>query len=228
MDVKEAAQAGQDLIESIRRNDYMIGLEMSSQVRAAADGLREQLGNALQLLAADLYASETHFLLELIQNADDNNYPQGGVPTVRIELATDQLVFFNNELGFTERNVRALCGVGRSTKAKDKKSGFIGEKGIGFKSVFQVSERPEIHSNGFHFFFDMSKHDELLGYVVPNWKLPSVETEASGTTIILPAKPARAFTVDLFAQLHPKLMLFLRRLRRMELKTEARWMTYWG
>ncbi|WP_322008008.1 DUF3883 domain-containing protein [Paraburkholderia tropica] len=217
----EMPQTGRSVIESIRRDEYMIGLEMEPIVQAAAGRLRQQLGKALELLAADLYASETHFLLELIQNADDNTYVQGVVPTIRISLKTGELVFFNNETGFLERNVRALCGVGKSTKAKDKKSGFIGEKGIGFKSVFQVSDTPEIHSNGFHFFFDMSKPDDLLGYVVPNWKSPAFEIEASGTTIVLPAKHGRLFTNDLLKQLHPKLMLFLRRLRRMEFETDV-------
>ncbi len=226
MDANEAAESGRKLIEDIRRNEYMIGLDMPPEANAAAGRLREQLGKALQLLAADLYANETHFLLELIQNADDNRYSDEVVPTVRVELTSGQFVFFNNETGFAEENVRALCGVGKSTKAKDKKSGFIGEKGIGFKSVFQVSEKPEIHSNGFHFFFDMSKTDDLLGYVVPNWKLPDVHTESAGTTIVLPAKPSQAFTGELLAQLNPKLMLFLRRLRRVELRTDAGWLAY--
>jgi hypothetical protein len=217
----ETAQTGQVLIERIRRNEYMIGLEMSSEVHAAASRLREQLGNALRLLAADLYASDTHFLLELIQNADDNSYPPQIVPTVCIGLAVGELIFFNNELGFTEQNVRALCGVGKSTKAKNKSSGFIGEKGIGFKSVFQVSETPEIHSNGFHFYFDMSGSDGLLGYIVPNWKLPDAATPEVGTTIVLPAKADQTFTSDLLTQLHPKLLLFLRRLRRIELESDA-------
>lgn len=43
----------------------------------------------------------------------------------------------NNERGFSPANVRALCDVGRSTKGKGG-LGYIGQKGIGFKSVFRV------------------------------------------------------------------------------------------
>ena len=43
--------------------------------------------------------------------------------------------------------------VGQSSKGIGG-SGYIGQKGIGFKSVFRVSSRPEIHSNGFEFSLD--------------------------------------------------------------------------
>jgi hypothetical protein len=43
----------------------------------------------------------------------------------------------NNERGFSAANVRALCDVGRSTKGSGG-LGYIGQKGIGFKSVFRV------------------------------------------------------------------------------------------
>ena len=43
--------------------------------------------------------------------------------------------------------------VGQSSKGIGG-SGYIGQKGIGFKSVFRVSSRPEIHSKGFAFSLD--------------------------------------------------------------------------
>lgn len=43
----------------------------------------------------------------------------------------------NNEEGFSAKNIRALCDVGNSTK-KGSNAGYIGKKGIGFKSVFRV------------------------------------------------------------------------------------------
>lgn len=42
-----------------------------------------------------------------------------------------------------------------------------GQKGIGFKSVFKVTDRPEIHSNGFHLRFD--KTCGPMGYILPHW-----------------------------------------------------------
>ena len=50
---------------------------------------------------------------------------------------------------FGEANVRSLCSVGKSTKKKAE--GYIGEKGIGFKSVFRVTDEPAVYSNGYRF-----------------------------------------------------------------------------
>lgn len=44
---------------------------------------------------------------------------------------------------------------------------FTGQKGIGFKSVFKVTDCPEIHSNGFHLRFD--KNCGPMGYILPHW-----------------------------------------------------------
>ena len=59
-----------------------------------------------------------------------------------------------------------MCDVGRSTKGKHK-FGYIGQKGIGFKSVFRVTDRPEIHSNGFHICFDVDSGP--MGFILPHW-----------------------------------------------------------
>ena len=42
-----------------------------------------------------------------------------------------------------------------------------GQKGIGFKSVFRITDSPEIHSNGFHIRFDVNSGP--LGYILPHW-----------------------------------------------------------
>jgi hypothetical protein len=73
-----------------------------------------------------------------VQNADDNNYSAGVEPTLVFILQSNGIVVLNNERGFSDKNIRALCDVGNSTK-KGLSSGYIGKKGIGFKSVFRVS-----------------------------------------------------------------------------------------
>ena len=61
----------------------------------------------------------------------------------------------HNEQGFTAQNVHALCDVGASTKQRGTS---IGHKGIGFKSVFMVSDQPHVLSREFAFCFDVAKH----------------------------------------------------------------------
>ena len=42
-----------------------------------------------------------------------------------------------------------------------------GQKGIGFKSVFRVTDCPEVHSNGYHIRFDAKSGP--IGYILPEW-----------------------------------------------------------
>lgn len=51
-----------------------------------------------------------------------------------------------------QSNVRAICSTGESTKTNT--SGYIGEKGIGFKSVFKAASKVHIQSGPFSFFFE--------------------------------------------------------------------------
>jgi hypothetical protein len=107
-----------------------------------------KLRNSLDLLSASLYSSDVHFIMELVQNSDDNAYLPNVIPTIKIELFPHALLVFNNEIGFQEKNIVAVCNVGGSTK--QGMAGYIGQKGIGFKSVFSISDVPEIHSNGMY------------------------------------------------------------------------------
>ena len=70
---------------------------------------------------------------ELVQNADDNSYEEtlmsseaDDCPSVKFVMRNDGVVVLNNEKGFQEKDIHALCDVGRSTKGKHK-AGYIGE-----------------------------------------------------------------------------------------------------
>ena len=45
------------------------------------------LGRAVALLSDALYSKDVHFLLELIQNAEDNSYAAGVTPSLSFVLA---------------------------------------------------------------------------------------------------------------------------------------------
>jgi hypothetical protein len=89
----------------------------------------EMLKKALARLSGDLYSEDTHFVMELVQNADDNSYRDGVQPTLKIQLNRRAVVVFNNEVGFSQKNIVAICNIGGSTKEGQK--GYIGQKGIG-------------------------------------------------------------------------------------------------
>ena len=90
-------------------------------------------------LIGRLYSDRTHFIEELIQNADDAT-----ATDMSFELFADRLEVCHDGRPFTEADVRAICGVARSDKASDLTK--IGKFGIGFKSVYAYTRSPRIHS----------------------------------------------------------------------------------
>lgn len=92
-----------------------------------------------------LYTSSGHFIFELLQNAEDV-----GATTVKFKLYEDKLVFeHNGTRPFDIADIDSITNIGDSTKFGDGNS--IGKFGIGFKSVFEYTASPEIHSGKYHF-----------------------------------------------------------------------------
>ncbi|KAL5848549.1 hypothetical protein ACOSQ4_006562 [Xanthoceras sorbifolium] len=219
------------IIESIRQEEFGLDSSLSNMESSMLKKQHARLGRALHCLSQELYSQDSHFLLELVQNADDNMYPENLEPTLAFILQESGIVVLNNELGFSAQNIRALCDVGNSTK-KGSGGGYIGQKGIGFKSVFRVTDAPEIHSNGFHVKFDISEGQ--IGFVLPNVVPPcniamlsrlaskdpiQLDNSCWNTCIRLPFRSklsegiAIHNIVAMFSDLHPSLLLFLHRLQ---------------
>lgn len=108
--------------------------------------------NSLKILSDTTYKDRKHFLLELIQNADDATY-NCEKPELTFIMHKDVLELEYNEKGFTVEDVIAITDTGSSTKKLNKidSNSFIGEKGIGFKSVFALASEVEIESFPWHF-----------------------------------------------------------------------------
>ena len=159
-------------IAAIRRDEF--GLASDKGVDDSDPILRKQharLSRALEMISKELYSLDSHALLELLQNADDNRYDAHAEPTFHVVIEPSAMWVLNNEVGFSAADVRSLCDVGKSTKKFNAE--LIGEKGIGFKSVFSISDRPLIVSAGFSFQFDATAGSDGnvngLGYVLPHW-----------------------------------------------------------
>ncbi|MEW2329430.1 hypothetical protein AB0880_16640 [Micromonospora chersina] len=91
-----------------------------------------------------LYADRTHFILELLQNAED-----AGASKLTFSLYWDRLLVEHDGRPFNEQDVRGICGVDASTKSGELTS--IGKFGIGFKSVYAYTLAPAVHSGSEHF-----------------------------------------------------------------------------
>ncbi|CAM4781327.1 unnamed protein product [Rotaria magnacalcarata] len=218
MKQKSSANNPHNFIERIRREKFGIGLTLSNESQSLTDQLKSLVGRSLERLSKELYNTDMHFVLELIQNADDNQYHSK--PSLVFVIDSNSINVYNNEIGFQEDNIQALCDIGKSTKGKHKQ-GYIGQKGIGFKSVFTVCDRPEIYSNGYQICFDAANGS--IGYILPDWiKDESKDMEYSNwtTRICLPLKSenemqkhkSRSLT-ESFNDICPSLLLFLNRLR---------------
>jgi hypothetical protein len=165
----------------------------------------------------------------LIQNAEDNSYTKAkkknDVPFVSFKVYSNRIVIDSNEDRFTDENVWAICNIGKSSKTGAQ--GYIGEKGIGFKSVFMVASRAHIRSGPFSFYFQHNRGDSGIGMVNPVWLEPDPDEEFEDpiTRITLtlhdcsePHKLAEQRKVihQQFNDLPKTLLLFLKKLKRIE------------
>ena len=56
----------------------------------ASQRIKDSLNNSIQTLSEDLYTKDTHFILELIQNAEDNTYRESE-PSLSFRLVKTDL-----------------------------------------------------------------------------------------------------------------------------------------
>ncbi|GLJ45860.1 hypothetical protein SUGI_0965500 [Cryptomeria japonica] len=224
-------------IEQIRREKFSIGREENPLV--------EDLHHAVKHLSAEIYTKDVHFLMELIQNAEDNDYAAEVEPSVEFVItnrditgvgAPASLLVFNNEKGFTSKNTESVCSVGRSTKKGKRQGGdYIGEKGIGFKSLFSASGHPYIFSNGYQIRFnEIPSPVTKIGYIVPEWvdDKPSLQDilnvyggrsvqDLPNTVIILPLRHEKVEAVkEQLANVRPEMILFLSKIKRFSIREE--------
>jgi hypothetical protein len=162
-------------------------------------------------LLGQLYSERTHFIFELIQNAED-----AGATELAFELFADRLELRHDGRPFTEADVRGVCGVGQGGKAADLTA--IGQFGIGFKAVYAYTRSPQVHSGGEHF--------RIENFVRPFAAEPVLAERAGtgGTLFVFPfdhdTVPAAVAVAEIGAALtglQPRVLLFLRNIRRLRL-----------
>ena len=109
----------------------------------------EDIARVGKLLLADRYGDRTHFIYELLQNAEDalRRRPPNwnGSRTVSFDLDSNGLRVTHFGDPFSEDDVRAICGIGQNQRKRGDLTA-IGQFGIGFKSVYAFTDRPEIRS----------------------------------------------------------------------------------
>lgn len=94
------------------------------------------------LLSRRVYTDPTHFVMELIQNAEDADASRW-----HLSVWPDRLEVEHDGVPFDARDVVGVLSIGQTTKGGDR----IGFFGVGFKSVYAVTDRPRVRSGPFDF-----------------------------------------------------------------------------
>ena len=119
---------------------------MPSDYNAITEHNECQLGQdtASRKTQISMYSDPTHFVYEILQNADDY-----GAIEVLFKLSENELQIEHDGEPFTEENVKAITYFGKSTSRDDLVK--TGRFGVGFKSVFAFTATPIIISGDEHF-----------------------------------------------------------------------------
>ncbi len=131
LDENNSSYAAFEHIKKIREG-FGVDSTLDAAGQSIVNNLQGMIARSLEKLSNDLYSEQGHFVLELVQNADDNQYASDRLPTLRFVVSPDRILVCNNEKGFQPNNIEAICNVGKSTKGKHKQ-GYAGHKGNGIK-----------------------------------------------------------------------------------------------
>lgn len=116
------------------------------------------------------YSDRTHFIYEIIQNAED-----AGATYIKFHLYIDRLAIYHNGRPFNEMDVNGVCGIADGTKEDGTR---IGHFGIGFKAVYGYTSTPEIYSGDFCF--------KIVDYLNPYKIDNNIGVSVSETCVVLP------------------------------------------
>lgn len=232
----------QDTLRMVRVNHSegtaFVTVDLPNQANAEASAMRDYRGR---------------YLFELLQNANDailaakenDDVPGSGCSRVRIIVTSSALVVANDGVPFQEKDVDSIYRWGESSKDPNKS---IGHKGIGFKSVLEVTRSPEIFSQVVQFRFDKGTCERAVRKIVGHrgeLKLPITRfvfpyqiddapspdrdlirrllfDEAFSTVIRLPLRVSQKEVWERIAQdIQPTLLLFLNAIDRIEISNDG-------
>jgi len=148
--------------------------ELIADRRELVASLQKNGDRSHELLAEGLYKKRAHFITELLQNAEDE-----GAQQVSFELNERELIFSHDASHlFDFDDIKSISNFGDNQQKKDKPNA-IGRFGIGFKSVYSITDSPRIISGD----FDITIRDMC----VPE-KSSEPQDYFKGTEIVLPLR----------------------------------------
>jgi hypothetical protein len=136
-----------------------------------------------------------------------------GDPTLHLTYAKNHLRVDCNEIGFSPKDIDALCSVGQSSKAgAGVSTQYVGEKGIGFKSVFKASNVVWVTSREYEFKFDKNVKMGMIAPILDDFPATKRAKWTSFYLQLASDYNVQELIDDLDA-LDARLLIFLRRQR---------------
>lgn len=199
--------------EEIKKTEYKDIYELEKAcIRLTTDLKERGMYKGFKDTLTKLYTKSGHFVFELIQNAEDCDAEE-----IIFDLQKDKLVFqHDGKKLFKLENVDAITNVGNSTKNDNGNS--IGKFGVGFKSVFEYTNTPEVHSGEYHFIIK----DMYIPHPIENSEF------CSNTIFHLPFDISGKPKEDCFKEigetlknLNPETLLFLSHIKKIVCKINS-------
>ncbi len=181
--------------------------------------------NSLRLISQVVFTRSSGFILEFLQNAEDAKGGNDQIGEFRISFGKNRMTISHNGKPFDGSDIEALCGI-RSSKKPE--SGNLGYLGIGFKSVFKVTDSPEIYSNGYNFKFDKNyqdwKDDDSFPWgITPVWiENAQLILDKQLTVFVIPLKETQELNqlkVEV-SKLSPEIFLYLNWIKKIVITDE--------
>jgi hypothetical protein len=200
--------------------DFITQIQGEIRQQQQMGGIWEGYCNLQKLASGDIWESTTRYIYELLQNAEDI-----GAKEFKVYISRKRAKIIHDAKKLFEKDdVRNAC-YAVSKKDPNKTIGYLG---VGFRSVFTVTDNPEIYSGKYIFRFDKEEclrqfGDDSLFYFYPHWiEQPTERIEQQKTTFILPFRSEEFFDESLgqLEKLDAQSLLFLRNIRKIEVNNE--------
>lgn len=180
-------------------------------------------------------AYQGRYFFELIQNVRDANKEKDQDGEILIELNDNILSISNTGAEFSTKGIEGITTIGQSTK---RSQDFIGFKGIGFKSIQDVTDEPKIITRYGSVFFDRKltlkkyndnelKEEQVPLFYFPHFndrKLSDSEIQKDIVTKIeLPIKSnvTEEKIVEAFYEIQAKQLILLGNIKNLNFKTAS-------
>lgn len=154
LDVREADATDETPIERVLRRPWRTLDHLKSgdeDVRTDMLQIYEDLAEAEERVRRDYTG---RYAIELLQNAHDAcDDAQGLIGRAWIRVTGTALLVGNQGLPFDAKRIDSLLRLGGSSKERTEEHHTIGYKGIGFSSVFEVTDEPQVISRDAQFCF---------------------------------------------------------------------------